>query len=477
MKNNILSRLLFAAAALALPGALTGCDDDDEYDYDNSDPITISKVFLQDGLSKTVKDREVDFVRHGQMLRIEGKGFNGVNRVYINGHSCYFSPVMVTNANIWVQVSKDCPIGEEAGADKNTIYMTKKCGVTSNRYEIAVRAASPWIDAISPCMPRPGEAVTVEGGGLKGVSKVELPGGLSVTEGIESDNEEGEWFTFNMPEGASEVGALFITCDNGNCYSPAMFSYAGCTAGVILNYDERNSFGAWGWDDGKGSIVNPAEDKDGLTADPLNADNHCLLLTPERLFVGGTGTQLKVGTRLCELYTGGKGEGAPDFVALGAELGAEPTTPIANLAIQFDILCPKPWSSGLLNIHFVNNYSSTWNDPYCAHFIPYLAEDGTVTPWSCSEWTTVTLPAADFHFKSGEEPATLQDVADFCGSVDYPNFGIIFENPDYTLGKAFGTDSETPFTAHPIDKGTLEIYIDNMRLVRIDTPDFNEFGD
>ena len=69
----------------------TSCDNNDS----EGGTITITRVFLED-VNSTVPDREVTFARLGQLLRIEGSGFTGLKKVYINGYSTYFNVVFLS---------------------------------------------------------------------------------------------------------------------------------------------------------------------------------------------------------------------------------------------------------------------------------------------------------------------------------------------------------------------------------------------
>ena len=95
---------------------LTSCESNDE----GGKAITITKVFLED-VNSTVPDREVSFARLGQALRIEGSGFTGLKRVYINGYSTYFNVVFVSENSMLVNVSADTPILDADPSVRNTI--------------------------------------------------------------------------------------------------------------------------------------------------------------------------------------------------------------------------------------------------------------------------------------------------------------------------------------------------------------------
>ncbi|MDP5044050.1 MAG: hypothetical protein NWQ06_03610, partial [Leeuwenhoekiella sp.] len=95
---------------------LAGCSNDDDA---TGGEITVNAVFLQD-VNSTVPDRQVEFVRLGQLLRIEGSGFAGLKRVFINGYETGFNPVYVSDTSMLIRVSGDTPTVEAADEVRNT---------------------------------------------------------------------------------------------------------------------------------------------------------------------------------------------------------------------------------------------------------------------------------------------------------------------------------------------------------------------
>lgn len=450
--------------------AFVACDDDDDSTSTNSNPITINAVYLQDADSD-VPNRKVDFVRLGQLLRIEGSGFAGINRIYINGYSCYFNPVMLSDNNVWVSVNKNVPITDAADDVRNTIVISKASGV-STKYDISVRSSAPSITSVDKTLPNKGELVTCFGSGLIEVSKVVLPGNVEITENIICDDEDGEWFAFVMPEGVTESGSIFMECANGGAYSPSYFNYS---KGMILDFDGVGTQGYWSWS-ATGSMISPAEDADGQTVDPLNTGrNNCVCLTPDRL------KPLPVKSRLAEAYTAGN-DNDPDWATA---FGIDAETSVADLALQFDIYVPKatPWSGGFLGVYLANNFSSPWADQYNYNVIPWLNSDATITPYFTADaegnesWITITVPMIKLNtVKDADDPlsVTLADIAKFRASASYCNFGMIYSNADFTMGKFLGTDSDVEIPASEI--ADLNIYLDNWRIVPTTTPVYDEFA-
>ena len=103
----------------------TACSDDD--DNGAGAEMRIDKIFLQDASSSaTVHDREVDFARLGQMIRIQGTGFTGLKKIYINGFETYFNNALLTDNNVWVTLNSKTPVDKADPEVRNTIVFVKK---------------------------------------------------------------------------------------------------------------------------------------------------------------------------------------------------------------------------------------------------------------------------------------------------------------------------------------------------------------
>ena len=194
------------------------CEDEEA----TGSPIGISAVYLQD-VNSTVQDRVVSFGRLGQLLRIEGFGFTGISKIYINGFETFFNTVYVSDNSLLVRISGDTPTVEADEEARNTIRLVK--GATETTYSFEIRDSAPSINNISNTLPNAGEEITVFGTGLIEVSKVIFPGNIEVTTGITFDEEDGEFFTVTVPSGIPDSGGpLLVETANGRVYSPSYFS-------------------------------------------------------------------------------------------------------------------------------------------------------------------------------------------------------------------------------------------------------------
>ncbi len=455
---------LFTLGIMLMTLFLTSCEDDNDY----SGPITITKVYLEDAES-SVPDREVSFVRLGQLIRIEGTGFSGVKKVYINGYDSYFNPTLVSDQSMLVSVSKETPIIEADAEVRNTIRLVNDGNQAILSFE--VRAASPSITGFSNSLPNVGEPIIVYGSGLLEVSSVLFPGDVQVTDGIVS-NEEGEYFVVTMPDGVSELGgSIFIECANGGAYSPAYFNFK---AGVILNFDGQGGQGSWG---SATSMIKP-EDLESVS---IGTDN-----VSQGIYVPHRPSRISsiaaASTRCSEVWTEGnivKDEETGEIIS-GDQWRNQltpyipTTTSLDKVAFQFDIYVPDEWEgTGFLKICLVNGFNGGEWAGYCYNYVPWIV-DGESAPFQTTGWTTVTVPFSSFYAFDDGEDHTFEEVLVARETSSYKNFGFYFENSDFALNKVTGkdSDSETEFVS---SETSINVYTDNWRVVPLNTPVYSDY--
>lgn len=432
----------------------TACNDDDDYfkdDAQNSE-IVISKIYLEDAES-SVTDREVDYARLGQIIRIEGSGLYGMKYVYVNGYDTYFNRTFVTDNSMMIQLDGDTPISDAEEDVRNTIRFVKDGAETI--YPFTIRAASPSVSSISCTLPQPGETVTVYGFNLHETTLVTLPDGTEITD-IVSD-EDGEWYSFTMPSGITAGGAILSEGANGSASTPEYFNFSSC---MVLDFDGNGTQGYWSWSE-TGSMVNA----DDLVNDPLSAGRGlCYQILPERLITAGGVVSNK--SRAVECWTAGNDNDADDWSWMFSYIPAD--TPVEDIAFQFDVYVPEssPWTTcGQIEIALINNYnlggigSDDDNDGNAvAFYVPYI-EEGVMIDFFTEGWQTVTIPFSEFNkyateIEDGSSP-TFQEIVDDRNSASYKNFGIGFANTNFTYG---GVDIEAETFSN-------RIYLDNWRVV------------
>ncbi|MBQ8522012.1 MAG: hypothetical protein IJ456_11730 [Bacteroides sp.] len=447
---------LMCLAALSV--GFTACNDDDEYfdeKYQDTQ-IVIKQIYLEDAES-SVPDRAVDFARLGQMIRVEGTGLMGMKKVYINGYETYFNRAYVTDNSMLIQINSKTPVVEAAPEVRDIIRFVKDKTETS--YNFTIRAASPTVTSISSTLPAAGETVTVYGSNLHETTAVTLPDGTQVTN-ITND-EDGEWYSFTMPEGVATGGSILSEGAHGSAKSPACFNER---SGMILDFDGNGVQGGW-------SATYTSEQ---LTTDPLNTGrgNVVPAVPLEVLAEGG----IQAGANGKGWFTAGGEKGAwsdptenwSRFYDLVSE-----TTPVANVALQFDVYVPEPWTTGMLEFTFQNNLSSygygsteTKNTTNIAYptavlWIPWLV-NGEVVPYQTEEWTTITIPLSTVgKYQDTESAYTFADVVADRTAASYANFGMFFVNGD-VVDEALGYN----FAATAFNQ---KIYVDNWRIVPYET--------
>jgi hypothetical protein len=450
---------MLSVAMVAMAG-LTSCSDDDD-EGSQTAPISVSKIYLED-YESTVPDREVEFARLGQLIRIEGKGFLGLKKLYVNGYDTYFNVAYVTDKSMLVTLNSKTPVTDAEDDVRNTLRFVKDG--TETTYSFDIRMASPSVTSVSNTLPQPGETVIVYGSNLHETEQVTLPGDITVTD-VQND-EDGEWYSFVMPSGVTESGSIYSVGANGTAATPAYFNYDSC---VIMDFDGTGTQGYWSWSE-TGSMQNDTD----LADDPLNSGRgKCHMAIPERLYESGI---LAGKSRATECWTAGNGTDREDWTWMFDYIPA--TTPLTDVAFQFDVYVPDPWTStGQLEVALINNYNlggynsdDNNSSNSVAFFIPWL-QNGEVVPYSTTGWQTVTIPFSEF-VKYASEIAddatpTFQEVVDDRNNASYKNFGIGFANTDITY------DGEE----YKSSLAKVKIYTDNWRVVPCASISISDFDD
>ena len=443
---------------LALVPSLTACSDDD--DNNQSTTMTINKIFLETTDAEDENyDREVEFARLGQTLRIEGSGFSGLKKIYVNGYETYFNNALMTDNNIWLTLNSKTPVAKADESVRNTIRFVKDN--TETTYQFTIRAASPSISGIDNTLPQAGETVKITGANLDGTTKITLPDGTEVTDGIVNDEEDGEWVTFTMPSGvAATSGSITTEGANGTAISPAYFNNNDC---YIINFDGKGTQGGW-------SATFSADD---LVDDPLNSGRGKVVQIIPESYLADNPDGVKAGVASIKgFWTAGNDDADDDWNRMTKFIPG--TTPIDSVALQFDVYCPEEWSeTGQIEITLQNNLSNygygsggtKYNKDYLNQgyaWVPWLnRETGEVTPFTTGErWQTITIPLSEIgRYTNSELAWTFQNVIDDKNGGSYKNFGILFCNPDL---KWDTSKDDADFPASTFNK---KIYLDNFRIV------------
>ncbi len=451
--RNLKYMWLLCIALLSV--TFSSCNKEDEYFNEEyqSVPIVVDRIYLED-YESSVPDREVEFARLGQLIRVEGSGFFGMKKIFINGYETYFNRAYVTDNSMLVQINIKTPVVDAEPENRDKIRFVKDG--TETTVDFLIRAASPTVTGVSITLPMPGETVVVSGTNLHETVKATLPGGVEVTE-ITND-EDGEWYSFIMPDGVAEGGYIYSEGAHGFAQSPSYFNEK---RGVFLDFDAVGVQGAW---DATYAV-------EQLVDDPMNSGRGKVVPAVPADVVAGGG--IAAGATGKGWFTAGGEKGAwsapsEDWATAYGEL-IPLDTPVAEVALQFDVYSPDPWSTGMLEFTLQNNLSSygygsteTTNTtnieyPMAVVWIPWLTEDGEKVPYKTDGWVTVTIPINTIgKYQNTEVDLTFGDVCTDRAVASYANFGMFLVNNEVAL-------SET--VVYKPEAFAQMVYVDNWRLV------------
>jgi len=430
-------------------------------DVDNtSTPIKVDSIFFEDSKS-AVPDRKVSFARLGSLIRIQGSGFTGLKKAYINGFSTYFNPVMLTDNSMLILVSGKTPIIEADSTVRNTIRLVKDA--TEMTYNFQIRSAAPTISSISNTLPAAGDTITILGTGLTEIKKITFPDSVAVTTGIVSD-KAGLYCKVAVPAGLTKSGALLVEGSNGGVYSPAYFN---CKSGVILDFDGVGSQGYWGWT-ATGSMMNASDLESTVvgTSGVKSQGKYCAH-RPSRI------TQFPAAKNRCsELWTAGNGvdKWRERFTPL-----IPTSTTVSQFAFQFDIYVPQAWvNTGFLKICLINSFNGGEWTGKCYNYVPWLV-NGVATPFQTTGWTTVTIPFNYFYaYSDATSSFTFENILAARENSSYQNFGIYFENSDIKLQNVTGNTKDASTTLAS-SATSISVYTDNWRVVPLNKPTYSDY--
>lgn len=437
----------------------TSCKDDDN---SSSSEMKVESVYLEDA-SSSVQDREVTFCRLGQVIRIQGSGFAGLKKLYINGYNTYFNPVFVTDNNIILTVSGDTPIMNAADSVRNKIRLVKDGAEYT--YAFDVRSAAPSITSISHTLPSAGDTITIYGSGLTEIDTITFPGNVKVTDGIVSDRK-GAYCKVAVPSGLTKGGSVLVHGSNGGAYSPAYFNRHDC---VILDFDGTGTQGYWSWNE-TGSMMNASDLESGVvTGYPVASQGKYCAHRPSRL------SSFPASKNRCtEVWTSGNGTTDDWRTYLTSIIPA--TTSVDKVAFQFDMYVPGEWNNtGFLKICLYNSFNGGEWTGRCYNYVPWVVNSLTKA-FHTNGWVTVTIPFSYFYAfstTSSTSTYTFADVLAARESANYKNFGIFFENSDITLSNITGKTTDTSVLSS--SPTSVSVYTDNWRIVPLTQPAYSDF--
>ena len=444
MNTINIKRIFGWVAVLSCVALFISCNKNNDYPS-NNDPIVVKSVHLSDA-KDVVLDRTVSFARLGQLLRIEGTGFLGMQKVYINGVSAYFNTTLMSNTSMIVRVPGNAPTVEAAEDVRNTIRFVKSDN-NQTVYTFDIRMAAPTVTNISHTLPQAGERIYIYGTNLYEINKVTFPGNVVVTTDIESDNEKGTYCTLIVPAGITQSGAVLVEGSAGGAYSPRYFNFKEGLYMTDFSNDPHHSWSS-GVSGNLTDIIPTAGDgpkSQGIyRAYNVNGD----LIPAAKVDVG--------------FYWANSG----DWSTVFTESVIPSTTSTALCGVQMDVYFEGEWNSGTIRFVVADGAGAS---RYCMLYTPWVVNGRKVEFTNPGGWFTITFPfsnSPDFDEKS------FAEVTNAVNTASYKQWGPHFDNTDITTGSGASL-----VVLQPSEPTNVIIYFDNFRIVPLDVMTYSDYGD
>jgi hypothetical protein len=346
----------------------------------------------------------------GNIIVINGSGFNGLTNIYFNGFDASFNSAINSDTTIVLRIPSDAPTAATDPNVPNTIKVVTTHGDAT--YSFKLLLPPPIIASVSNENPVAGTTITITGDKLY-LTKIVFPGNKEVS--TFTTNKDATQVSVVVPSGITTSGPLTLVGPFGT--TSTIFAFATYTApstGFLANFEDGDSYFGWQWWGGN-------KTNSGFT----NNTGNFIEINPSGTINAGDNSWY--------------GNNRAVMVAAGPWMTASElsTASINNYALKFEINVKKPWTTGSLQIAANGNFN------YMARYAPWeAASSGT---YQTSGWETVTIPLTGF-LKSGAPAATITTLT---GGTNSATIQIMLYN-----------DSTKPLA-------DFDAAIDNVRIVKI----------
>jgi len=338
----------------------------------------------------------------GNYVVLQGSHFTGIKAVYFDGVEANVNTALGSDDNIPVIVPT-IPFATLDQTKLNTITVVTATGQVTFKFPVVPLATV--VTSMSNEDALAGETVTVNGSNFFYIDKVILPGGITVSSGIVT-NDLGTTLTFTVPTGVTTGGPIQVVNRYGTGTSVLLFD--DFTTGVTNNFDNVNNY-SWGLSSGA---------TNSSSAFPNNTGYYGVL----------SATSIPAGD--WGWYNGGRSINLnPAQLVPAADVASGS---LSNYAIKFEINVPAstPWVNG--SIFLSINYGFT----YLAAYDPWKNSDGTSTAFTTNGWQTVVIPLSQFRTNDGAGSPDVS-ISDLIGSSGNNALSFFFINDGTTVVTAF----------------------------------------
>jgi hypothetical protein len=431
--NNIQFRF-FLGILLTASALFASCEDKDK-----QSAVTINSVWTN---QLDTESAPITASYNGLWVRLEGSGFSGLQAIYCNGVKCDFQPTFVTENYITFQIASSVPQNSDVKeeTDRGVIRVLTNHGEGIYRdFLFKDKNKMPAISGVSYTLPEVGDVITIEGNNLENTTEVYFPAAAGEVAAdpltIAADTRS---VRVTVPAGTGDTsGAIRIVCNGDPFYSPnymffrkGVFIRTFSEADIITGNQSHTKYV------GKEKVAAAT----GLSQNPENAISW--KTSPANVPIG-TGyfgyVRLLANKGFRWLI-----ENSDGAITGGMKL--------ADLAIQFDLYCNVPWSSGSLVLRMDKDRSGA-NQQFIYNLSPWSVG----SPYTFAGWRTMTVKFSQFN---GLQMGTLSDYIDLLETSPSRQQIFGFINADV---------NGDGHTANPIEN--FQMFMADVRLVPITVPE------
>ncbi|MDR3118716.1 MAG: glycan-binding surface protein [Mediterranea sp.] len=392
-----------------------------------------------------VESTQIEATYNDLWVRLEGSGFSGLKAIYCNGVRCSFQPTFVTENYITFQIPTSVPQNSdvEDENERGTIRVVTSYGEGIYRdFLFKDKNKMPAISGVSNTLPEVGDVIIIEGNNLENTTEVYFPAAEGEVQVAPSDiTAETRRIQVTVPASTGNMsGAIRIVCNGDTYYSP---SYMFFRKGVFISsFTDKY---------GDKEIITGTQSQTRFVGKEAVAAATGLARNPDNAISWkASPTTVNIGSGYFGYVRFLLYNGIRKVIDEGAIAGQ---TPLKDLAIQFDLYCNVPWSSGVVVLR-INKDQSGINQAAIYNLAPW----NTSNPYIfTSGWRTQTVKFSQF--PSIGESTTI---ADYIDNLKTNNRITIFGFINDDCNK----DGHTPTQ---IDN--FQMFMANIRIVPITVPE------
>jgi hypothetical protein len=434
INSDIMKNSLFALAAVCML-TLGSCHKEDE-------GVHISGVWTN---QLDTESQQITQSYTGLWVRLEGSGFSGLKGILCNGQSADFNPVYVTDNHIIFKIPDSVPLANEVDESiANTIQVISEHGRgIYNGFLFKDKSRMPSIKSVSYTMPLPGDVITVTGSNLLQVDEIWFPSASGEVQATDYTLVSNSKLTVTVPASAGgKSGAIRVGSTGDSSFSPAYMFYR---EGVFLHDFTEVQTGA----NNNATVISDPDAIALLTG--LTRNPEYVLAIPSVAADFAVASSNSVGSSASTpffRFLAGKGlQNVIDNVT--GENDITGATELLNLAIQFDVYMPRPWTSGAVVLKMNKDMGTTDGSRVKCLTPTYKGGAYTFGGWETftvnfNDFKTLSLGTLEAYITSTISPTTQAFLA-FC------NYNV---NGDYTPSALTG----------------FQFFVANVRLVPTTVP-------